>query len=94
MHGVKLGPIRANLGSTSASRELRGHSFGTHECKRSGDHGSGDQVRKLISLLKDEFMPDGDVNLQVERIQFESGQQVVDWVREANRNLTEDDVEQ
>lgn len=53
-----------------------------------------DQVRKLISLLKDEFMPDGDVNLQVERIQFESGQQVVDWVREANRNLTEDDVEQ
>ncbi len=53
-----------------------------------------DQVRKLISLLKGEFMPDGDVNLQVERIQFESGQQVVDWVREANRNLTEDDVEQ
>ena len=53
-----------------------------------------EQVRKLISLLKGEFMPDGEVNLKVERIQFVSGQQAVDWVREANRNLTEDDVEQ
>ena len=53
-----------------------------------------EQVRNAIKMLKDEFMPNGEVNLNIGKIHFETGQQVEDWVREANLNMTENDVEQ
>jgi hypothetical protein len=55
---------------------------------------SADQVEKTIAFLRENLIDQAEVGIETEKLHFEKGQQLLDYIRETKGTIKEEEIEQ
>jgi hypothetical protein len=55
---------------------------------------TAEQIEKTIEFLRDNLIKQAEVGIEVNKLHFDRGQQLLDYIKEIKSNLKEDEIEQ
>jgi coproporphyrinogen III oxidase-like Fe-S oxidoreductase len=55
---------------------------------------SAEQIEKTLEFLRDNLINQAEVGIEINKLHFSRGQQLLDYIKEIKSNLKEDEIEQ